>query len=188
MLKQESVFLKLLISLHVTPTRLNSSEKGLMFSKTTLLCFRLQWRGRGFPAAGDRRPGSAAADRGPPDDQHEHQTGTGSQDLCSHQRAEKPMRGKKTDREKEKVEGKQAIKNAEKWRKLKEKRTESFCGSEKQKLTPRMTEQSHKKRFVVIYEIINRGVALGDGNRGGLLKQEDTRVQKTFHLFWALWL
>lgn len=32
---------------------------------------------------------------------------------------------------------------------------------EKQKLTPRMTEQSHKKRFTVIYEIINRGVALG---------------------------
>lgn len=28
-----------------------------------------------------------------------------------------------------------------------------------------MTEQSHKKRFTVIYEIINRGVALGDGNR-----------------------
>lgn len=33
------------------------------------------------------------------------------------------------------------------------------------KLTPRMTEQSHKKRFTVIYEIKNRGVALGDGNR-----------------------
>lgn len=62
------------------------------------LCFRLQRRGRGVPAAGDRRPGSAAADRGPPDDQHEHQTGTGSQDLRSHQRTEKPMR----EREKEK--------------------------------------------------------------------------------------
>ncbi len=37
-------------------------------------------------------------------------------------------------------------------------------GFETQKLTPRMTEQSHKKRFVVIYEIINRGVAL-EGNR-----------------------
>lgn len=30
----------------------------------------------------------------------------------------------------------------------------------KQKLTPRMTEKSHKKRSVVIYEIKNGGVAL----------------------------
>lgn len=56
---------------------------------------RLQRRGRGLQAAGDRRPGSAAADRGPSDDQHEHQTGAGSQDLRSHQRTEKPMKGKR---------------------------------------------------------------------------------------------
>lgn len=35
------------------------------------------------------------------------------------------------------------------------KQTNGGGEREKQKLTPRMTEQSHKKRSVVIYEIIN---------------------------------
>lgn len=48
-----------------------------------------------------------------------------------------------------------------------------------------MTGQSHKKRFVVIYEIINRGVAL-DGSGGGLQKRGETRFQKKFHPFGPL--
>lgn len=136
------------------------------------LC-RLQRRGRGLPAAGDRRPGSAAADRGPPDDQHEHQTRPGSQDLRSHQLSEKPVRRRHKDREKTKTETKSPGN-----REVEEDGGESLRGCGKQKLTPRMTEQSHKKRFVVIYEIINRGVALGDGSRGGLQKQEETRAEE----------
>lgn len=54
---------------------------------------------------------------------------------------------------------------------------------ERKSSTPTMTEQSHKKRFTVIYEIINRGVALADGNRGGVQTHEDTRVQKKFNPF-----
>lgn len=57
----------------------------------------------------------------------------------------------------------------------------SFCGYEKQKLTPRTTEQSHKKRLVVNYEIINRGVALGDGNRGGGLQKRGDESRRKFH-------
>lgn len=49
-----------------------------------------------------------------------------------------------------------------------------------------MTEQSPKKRFMVINKILNRGVALVDGNRGDVQMQEDTRVQKNFHPFWVL--
>lgn len=60
-----------------------------------LSCFRLRRRGRGLPAAGDRRPGSAAADGGPPDVQYEHQTGTSAEDLRPHQRAEEPVRAKR---------------------------------------------------------------------------------------------
>jgi len=63
------------------------------------LCLRLRRRGRSVPAAGDRWPSSAAADGGPPDDQHEHQTGSGSQDLCSHQRTEEPVRERARERE-----------------------------------------------------------------------------------------
>lgn len=57
---------------------------------------------------------------------------------------------------------------------------------EKKSSTPTMTEQSHKKRLTVIYEIINRGVALADGNRGGVQTHEDARVQMKFSPFWAL--
>lgn len=51
------------------------------------------------------------------------------------------------------------------------KRKESFY----EKLTPRMTEQSHKKRFTVIYEIINQGVALGNRKK----------VRKKLNPFWG---
>lgn len=52
---------------------------------------RLQRCGRGLPAAGDRWPGPAAANRRPSDDQHEHQTGAGAQDLRSHQLPEESV-------------------------------------------------------------------------------------------------
>lgn len=52
---------------------------------------RLQRRGGGLPTAGDRWPGPAPANRGPSDDQHEHQTGAGAQDLRSHQLPEESV-------------------------------------------------------------------------------------------------
>lgn len=53
--------------------------------------------------------------------------------------------------------------------------------TDRHKLTPRMTEKSHKKRFAIIYEIIKGGVALGDGWQ----KQED-ESRRNFICFWAL--
>lgn len=44
---------------------------------------------RGVSLSGDRWPGAAAAEGGPPHGNHEHQTGPGAQNLCSDQHAEK---------------------------------------------------------------------------------------------------
>lgn len=49
---------------------------------------RLPGDRRGVPLSGDRRSGAAAAEGGPPDGDHEHQTGAGAQDLCSDQYAQ----------------------------------------------------------------------------------------------------
>lgn len=55
----------------------------------SLCCCRLPGNCRGVPLSGDRRAGPAAAEGGPPNGNHEHQTGACTQDLCSDQHAQR---------------------------------------------------------------------------------------------------
>lgn len=52
---------------------------------------RVSGGGRRVPLSGDRRPGAAAAEGGPPHGDHEHQAGPRPQDLRSDQRAQNPV-------------------------------------------------------------------------------------------------
>lgn len=52
------------------------------------LC-RLPGDSRRVPLAGDRRPGLAAAEGGPPHEHHEHKVGARTENLCPHQHAQR---------------------------------------------------------------------------------------------------